>query len=384
MSARTTRLIVEREVREAARRKGIWALVALILLGSTAMVVLPTLLGGTSTATVLVVGADRDGIEEALESFDDPEIAVDAASDRAEARAAVERGDADLAILLDEVDSGPVVLVEEDGTSLVAIVRETVAGQLAAGRLAAEGIDPVAVGAAFEAATPTVELIDVERSNREGAAFGLTLVLYLLTVVLTGQVATGVAIEKSNRVSEVLLAIVPPRSMLIGKVLGVGAIGLVTLLAGALPVVIRFAVGGDLPDGIGRALAVSAIWFLAGLALYLTLAGALGALVSRQEEAGAVVTPLTMLIVVGYIVAISAAESTLGTVLAYVPLISPLLTPYRIAVGAGSPLEYALSLAILLVAVVVVGRLGAVVFRRAIVRTGRRLKLREVLVDRAH
>ena len=87
--------------------------------------------------------------------------------------------------------------------------------------LAAEGIDPVAVGAAFEAATPTVELIDVERSNREGAAFGLTLVLYLLTVVLTGQVATGVAIEKSNRISEVLLAIVPPRSMLIGKVLGV-------------------------------------------------------------------------------------------------------------------------------------------------------------------
>ena len=48
-----------------------------------------------------------------------------------------------------------------------------------------EGIDPVAVGAAFEAATPTVELIDVERSNREGAAFGLTLVLYLLTVVAT-------------------------------------------------------------------------------------------------------------------------------------------------------------------------------------------------------
>ena len=43
MSARTTRLVIEREVREAARRKGIWALVLLTFLGSLTLVLLPTL-----------------------------------------------------------------------------------------------------------------------------------------------------------------------------------------------------------------------------------------------------------------------------------------------------------------------------------------------------
>ena len=88
---------------------------------------------------------------------------------------------------------------------------------------------------------------------------------------------------------------------------------------------------------------LSAAWFIGGLALYLIVAGALGALVARQEETGAVVVPLTMFLVVGYVVAISAADSTLGAVLAYVPPLSPMIEPYRIAIGAGSATEYVIS-----------------------------------------
>jgi len=191
-------------------------------------------------------------------------------------------------------------------------------------------------------------------------------------------VASAVAVEKSNRISEVLLAIVPPRSMLIGKVVGVGTIGLVTLLAGAAPVVARLAIGGDLPEGLGQALAASSVWFIGGLALYLTIAAALGALVARQEEIGAVVAPLTMILVAGYIASITASDSVVGTVLAYVPLTSPMVAPYRVAAGLGSPVETVGSLAVLLVTIVIVARVAAVVFRRAIVRTGRRMTLREV------
>ncbi len=205
------------------------------------------------------------------------------------------------------------------------------------------------------------------------------MVLYLLTVILTSQVASGVAVEKSNRVSEVLLAIVPPRSLLFGKVIGVGCIGLVTLLAAATPVVVKFAIGGDLPSGLGPILLASSIWFVGGLALFLTLAGALGALVSRQEEAGSVVVPLTMILVVGYLTALSAGDSAVGAIMAYFPLTSPMVVPYRVAVGAGTMVEYVVSAVLLIGAVVLAARVGAVVFRRAIVRTGRRLKLREVL-----
>ena len=129
---------------------------------------------------------------------------------------------------------------------------------------------------------------------------------------------------------------------------------------------------------------VSSAWFVGGLVLYLTIAGALGALVARQEEAGAVVGPLVAFLIGGYFIAVAAAETPVGAALAYVPLISPMLEPYRIAIGAGSPVEYVASLVVLFASVVFAGRLAAAVFRRAIVRTGRRLSIREVLrPDRA-
>lgn len=376
MSARTTALVVEREIREAARRKGIWGLVAGVFIGSLAMVLLPEIIPDDDSATVVLVGDDTDGLTAALEAVPDREIEVEAATTREEAVAAVESGDADLAIV---VGTPPVLLVDDETGSLVAIVREVVNGRVAATRLTELGIDPADVGSAFTDAAPVIEPIDVERAGREGAAFGITIVLYLLTVVLTSQVAGAVAVEKSNRVSEVLLAIVPPRSMLVGKVIGVGCIGILTLLAGAAPVVGRLVVGGDLPEGLPRAIAVSSLWFIGGLGLYLVLAGSLGALVARQEEVGAVITPLTMILVAGYIGAITAGDSVVGAVLSYVPLTSPMVTPYRIAVGDGSTVEYVISLAVLALSVVAVGRVAAVVFRRAIVRTGRRLSLREVL-----
>lgn len=391
MSARTTALVVEREVREAARRKGVWALVALVFLGSTAIVVLPSILSSdTDTETIGVVGGDDAvgrQIVDVLEAIDDPRIETTELPDRAEAVDQIESGDIGLAVIFDPGDadrvdatrSAPVLVVENDDSDLVRTVAATISDQLVVTSLEDRGLDPDAVSDAFTSAQPTVQQVDDDRDGRQGAAFAITLVLYLLIVILASQVANGVAIEKSNRVSEVLLAIVPPRSLLYGKVIGVGLIGLVTLIAGALPVLIRQITSGGLPDGLAIVLLASGAWCVLGLALYLTLAGSLGALVGRQEEVGAIVTPLTMFLVVGYIAAISAGDSALGAVLAYVPFVSPMVEPHRIAVGAGSPVEYLISLALLIATVVVVSRFGTVVFRRAIVRTGGRVKLRDVV-----
>lgn len=375
MMSRATRLVVEREVREAARRKGIWALVILTFVGASALALAPNLLPEDDNHRVMVVGIDEIEVADALRSVPEPELEVSTGIDRRDAAEAIAAEDVDVAVLL---GPRPSLLVEDEDSQLVDVVAEVVADRVVASRLEVAGIDPDDVRAAFVGAVPEVEPIDVDRAGREASAFGITLVLYILTVVLTSQVAGGVAVEKSNRVSEVLLAIVPPRSLLFGKVIGVGCVGLVTLLAGVTPVVIRLVAGGDLPSGLGRTLAASAAWFVGGLALYLILAGALGALVARQEEAGAVVVPLTMFLVVGYVIAISAADSSLGAVLAYVPLLSPMIEPYRIAIGAGSPVEYVISAVLLVLAIVVVARVGAVVFRRAIVQTGRRMRLRDL------
>ncbi|CAN5625524.1 hypothetical protein BH24ACT4_BH24ACT4_09050 [soil metagenome] len=174
-------------------------------------------------------------------------------------------------------------------------------------------------------------------------------------------------------------AIVSPGALLFGKILGVGIIGLATLTAGLIPILVKLALGGDLPEGLAGAVAGGALWFVLGMALYLTVAAALAALVERQEEVGSVLSPLTFLLVGTYIVAQAAAESSLGAVLAYVPLTSPLLVPTRLAIGVAGPGELIGSVVILLATIALTIRLGTLIYARAITRTGRRLKLTEVL-----
>ncbi len=381
MSLRATGLVVERELREAARRKSVWVMIAFLLLGATAVVVVPTLLDDDApdTAEIGLAGDDVMGISDALRAVDDPRIQIFELSDRDAAFAAVEEGDVDLAIDVTEDGAAPVLLVDDEGDNLVGLVANVVGDRIVSAELTDRGIDPGDVAAAFDAAKPRIEPVDRERGGREAAALLITIVLYILTVVLSSGVANGVATEKTNRVSEVVLAIVPPQSMLFGKVIGLAVVGLVSLLAGALPVAIRLIVVGGLPEQLGITLLASGAWFVGGLMLYLTLAGALGALVSRQEEVGPMIAPLTLTLVAAYLAAVVAGDSTLGTVLAYIPVTSPMVEPYRIAVGAGTPVEYLCSLALLIVANVVVTRLATTVYRRAIVRTGRRLSLRDVL-----
>ena len=73
-----------------------------------------------------------------------------------------------------------------------------------------------------------------------------------------------------------------------------------------------------------------------GLVLYLTTAGALGALVERQEEAGSVLTPLSLLLIGTYVLAQSSADGSFGAVLAIFPFTSPIVMPSRIALGDAS------------------------------------------------
>jgi len=211
MSARATWLVIEREVRESARRKGVWALVIVTFLGASALALAPNVIPGDDNDRVMIAGVDDIGLDAALRTVEDPQLEISTGFDRRDAADAIGARETDVAVIM---GPNPSLLVEDEDSRLVGIVADVVADQVVTTRLAAAGIEVIRVREAFEGAYPLIEPIDVEREGREAAAFMITLVLYILTVVPTSQVASGVAVEKSNRVSEVLLAIVPPRSLL--------------------------------------------------------------------------------------------------------------------------------------------------------------------------
>ncbi|MEP1124041.1 MAG: ABC transporter permease [Ilumatobacter sp.] len=382
-SFESVRLVMIRELRQATRKKGLWAVFALLFVGSTAAMVLPEVVGGddSSTDEVVVVG-DDPALVDALTALGpalDSRVDVTIVETDTEAARLVEDQEVDIAVT--SGDSPEIIVRAGENAALVGAARQALYVTTLTDRLGDAGLSDAQITDSLAVPTAQLRELDVSGQSRRGASVVISLVLYVLLLTGMVQVANGTAIEKSNRISEMLLPVVSPGALLFGKVIGVGIVNVVTLSAGLLPVVVKFSIGGDLPDGIGGALAASAAWFALGLALYLTLAGMLGALVERQEEAGQVVSPLTYLLIATYIAIQSSGDGVFGAVLAYFPLTSPIAAPTRIATGDSSPVEIVGSLVILVATVLVAGRFASTVYARAIVRTGKRLKLRDVMAS---
>jgi ABC-2 type transport system permease protein len=358
---------------------------AILFVGSSLAMILPEVLDGGTThydvAVVTPAGApSASGFETALrQAADGFDAKVRFTTMKLERRARhqVDTSKVDIAVVL---GTAPRVIVRADeNNTLVAFARQALASDALRRNLDGAGLSPAEVTDVLRLPPQRVEEIAVDDSDRTAAAAGLSLVLYLLLLILMIQVANGVAIEKANRISEVLLAVVRPGPLLFGKVIGVAIVGITGLLAGAIPIAVKAVAGGDLPAGLGPAVAGGAPWIILGLVLYLTIAGSLGALVERQEEAGSALGPLSLLLVATYILAQSSSGSPLGAFMALFPLTSPIVMPSRIALGDASSVEIVASLLIMVVSVAIAVRLGAAIFRHGIVHTGRRLHLVEAL-----
>jgi ABC-2 type transport system permease protein len=125
------------------------------------------------------------------------------------------------------------------------------------------------------------------------------------------------------------------------------------------------------------------VWYLLGFLMYALVFAALAALVSRQEDVGAVVTPVTMVVVIGYVVGISVLpsqpDSQFAEILSIIPLFAPTLMPMRLAMGGVPVWEAALSVALAVALIPLLVWFAGRVYRNAVMRTGSRVKLREAL-----
>jgi len=344
-------------------------------------VILPEVLPDGSLERDLVTVGDvpaevDERLAAAAESLD-MKLTVDTAATADSAVQLVKDGDADLALVW--ADPPEILQRTDDHDVAVSMVQQVVIGYQTEAVFTDAGVDPGVLAEAAAVGAPSVTTVDTERSGRQGAAFGLTVAMYLVIMILASSVASSVATEKANRVSEVLLAVVPVRSLLYGKVLGVGAVGFVMVLLGALPLLVKTIAGGDVPEALGTTLASSGAWLVGGIVVFLLIAAMLGALADRTEDVGGAIAPLTIGMVAIYLASLGTTEHWVGAVLSIVPLSSPIAMPARLAIGTAEPWQVVLSLVLLAAAVVFVARFAAMVYGRAIVRTGRRLKLTDVL-----
>ncbi len=190
-------------------------------------------------------------------------------------------------------------------------------------------------------------------------------VIYMLIFLYGSMVMRGVVEEKANRIIEVIASSARPFEIMMGKVVGIGLVGLTQLaawfaLGSLVTTVAGVALSSSLPapdpsnpmtqgGGLSAVLAqegialpeiqiVSVLMFIfnffAGYFLYASLFAAVGSAVDQEADAGSLTFPVTLPVMITMLFignVIAAPNGTLATVLSLIPLFSPILMTVRVA-----------------------------------------------------
>ncbi len=332
------------------------------------------------------VGSQPAGLSEALAATAgafDREVDLTAYETLTEGEDAVEAGDA--AVLI--VDGRELVWDEEPSLQLASIVTSAVQGIDRQQIIVELGLTPDEATALLSPPPPEVRTLnepDPEAGPKQVAAYAGSFILYI-SILMFGQfVMMGVMEEKSSRVVEVVLSRVRPHELLAGKVLGIGVLGLAQLLimgVAALFTVSLFDIADvDLGAISLRILLWIIFWYLLGYSFFSVTYAALGATVSRQEDAQSVAMLPVMLLLPGYFISITALEnpdSTIATIGSIVPPLSPLVMPIRASLTDVPLWEMLLSIVLVLAATYLLIRLAGRIYKGSILKIGAKVKLRD-------
>lgn len=210
------------------------------------------------------------------------------------------------------------------------------------------------------------------------AMIGL-MVSFMMPQVFGQLILLGVVEEKATRVVEVLLSHIKPRTLLLGKVLGLSLLALVQLavVLGGLIAALLLTNRIDIPPSIWRFIPMLGISVIGGLLLYNTVFALLGSLISRQEDASQVVLPMFVPLMGGFFVGQFAAlgnpDTLLAKIFTYVPFTAPMLLPVRMARDAIAPWEVALALGVLALSIWLLLRMAGRVYQFTLLHSGSRV-----------
>jgi ABC-2 type transport system permease protein len=219
----------------------------------------------------------------------------------------------------------------------------------------------------------------------------LLFLLYIGVIAFGNMVATEVTAEKSSRVMEVLITSVAPLKQMFGKIIGICLLGLAQIAV----FVAVIAVNLSLPHNMAfiRQLNVSwsdlqlsllgyfFIYYLAGFFIYATIFAAIGSLVSRTEEVGQAIMPVTYLIIAAFMIAMYGLNNPTApfvVAMSFVPFFSPLIMFLRIGMTSPALWEIGLSIAELALSIFALGWIAAKVYRTGVLLYGKRPSFREL------
>jgi ABC-2 type transport system permease protein len=379
-------IVALREIRERGGSRSYRISTVLAVLLVVAVIVIPSLIERSQTYRVGLTGTVQPGTVAALavqSKAVDHGVETTRYPTLAEAERAVR--DREIDVLL--VDGSRLEWRSGSDSTLTAVVANAVQAVHVRQRAEQLGISAEQLGRLLVPVTLTSRTIGAAHTTDQDAnivAFIAVGALYLAISFYAGFVLSGVVQEKSNRVAEVLLARMPAREVLAGKVLGIGLVGLAqfALIGIAAGIAVRVTHHPDAPSIPADVLGWTVVWFILGYLFYSVVYAVLGATTSRIEDAQSAVAPVTGVMLLSYFGVMYAEENpdaALTMVLSYLPPTAPMVMTYRVAVDAAPPWQIITAALLMALVTWALIRLAGRIYSSALLHVGSRIPLRDLV-----
>jgi ABC-2 type transport system permease protein len=231
-----------------------------------------------------------------------------------------------------------------------------------------------------------------ELNQARGLVYVLLFIIYFAVIMYGNMIAMEVATEKSSRVMEILISSVSPVKQMFAKILGIGLLSLtqlaVLLSVGYVSIKrnLETMEGGFFEFfGFGNVAAstivYAVVFFILGYFLYATIAAFLGSLVSRIEDVQQMITPMTMLVVAGFMMAmfgLGQPDAPFIKYTSFIPFFTPMLMFLRVGMLNIPFWEIALSIGILVATIVLLAVFGARVYRGGVLMYGKSNSFKDI------
>lgn len=248
----------------------------------------------------------------------------------------------------------------------------------------------------LQSITPNFEF-DLEQTEEEKAS-GNVYVIMLLSIVLfyaiyfcAYQVSSSITTEKTSKIMETLVTSTSPKTIVLGKTIGIGIIGLMQMILIVGTALISAKLFLE-PGAIDSVLDMSnitpylgiitIIYFILGYLAYALLYALTGSTVSKPEDIQSANSPIAILAVIGFYLSyftMMNPTSELNVFASMLPISSPFCMPFRVMMGLASNTDVLASIAILIITIIVIAQVAIKIYSNAILNYGTKMSFRDII-----
>jgi ABC-2 type transport system permease protein len=370
-------LIAEREITTKLRDKTFIGSTLVMLLIVMVAVILPAILAGKGGPDKIGVidDAGQKVVQTASATAGGDGYEATRFADRPAAEKAVTDGKVKAALLPDA--DGYVVLGKDRVDSGVeGALREAAAAVGMEANAGKAGLSPAELHAGTKVSLQLLKPGPLPDIVSDFVNIGLALVFYMTALGFGMMIAQSVVQEKESRVVEILAAAVPIRSLLWGNT--VLALTQIVVIAGASLIGLLATDQADILEVVAPVAGWFVVFFVLGFVALAGLWAVAGSLATRQEDLGSTTLPGQMILMIPFFFSVFAGSSA-KTVASFVPIASSMSMPGRMLTEDVPIWQPLVAIALLLAATVLIVRMGARLYERTLLQTGRRLGYREAL-----